>query len=307
LKLSTFDLFKHVTGEECIELDDRQLEQLQRLLKEILCDVVDVCESNNIAYSLGGGSALGAVRHQGFIPWDDDIDLNMPRADYERFLEAFAREKGDQYWIHTPETTDNYGLLHTRLRRKGTSVRTKEDFYTDECGAMADVFVVENCYDNAVLRTLHGIACMALGLGLSCRKFFRDRRQLMALVKDIPKARRICRLKIALGFFTAVFSINWWTRLANRCYSACKNNQSQRVVIPSGRKHFFGEIYQRSAVCQYQKLPFEGYSLNCVRDTDAYLGRLYGDYLSPPPETEREKHVYFPPFSLGGFSESEKE
>ncbi len=81
LHLSTVDAFKHIHTQACVELDDEQLQQLQHVLNGILRDIVTVCEQNDIRYTLGGGPALGAFRHHNVIPWDDAIDINMPRAD----------------------------------------------------------------------------------------------------------------------------------------------------------------------------------------------------------------------------------
>ena len=301
MNLSTVDVFKHIDSEQCLTLSDDQLSALQDVMRGILFDIVDVCEAHGLRYSMGGGSALGAVRHQDMIPWDDDIDLNMPRRDYERFVEIFAKEHGDRYWVHTPAKTDNYGLLLARVRRKGTYVKTREDFWTDECGAFVDIFIVENVPDAAWLRKLHGLGCMAFGLALSCRKFFRDRKPLMELAKGNKELERVFRVKIALGFVTALLSINAWTRLADKWNGMCRNEQSRYVSIPVGRKHYFKETYRREEICSYQMLPFHGRRVSCVADTKTYMTRLYGaDYMTPPKDADKEKHVFLTPFDLGG-------
>ena len=118
--LVTFDAFKHNQSEMCQALDSEQLARLQHVLLEMLDDIILVCSREGIDYMLGGGSALGAARHQGMIPWDDDIDLNMTRADVQRFIPAFEAAFSDKYWIHTPEKSDNYALLMPQIRKKGT-------------------------------------------------------------------------------------------------------------------------------------------------------------------------------------------
>lgn len=291
--LSTVDAFKHIHSDSAILLDDSQLHKLQETLNSILDDVISVCDKYGIVYTLGGGSVLGAVRHNGFIPWDDDIDINMTRADYNKFIPLFSREFGDKYWIHTPEDTDNYGLSLARIRLKDTIVKTKEDFFNDECGAFVDLFVVENTFDNAILRMIHGLGCMAFGLALSCRKFWRDRKYLLELADGNSKLLRVFRFKVFLGFLIAWGSMNFWTRTTNKWNALCKNDNSKFVCIPVGRKHFFGELYKRSDVCDTVDVLYEGKLRKCPANYDMYLTALYGDYMQIPKEEDRELHVFF--------------
>lgn len=298
MNLSTVSLFKQLRPDKCIVLDDVRLKALQNTLLEILKDVTAFCEKHGIRYTLGGGSALGAVRHGGFIPWDDDVDINMPRADYNRFIELFAAELGGQYWLHTPEHTPEYNLLLARVRKRGTSVVTREDFFNDECGAFVDIFVVENTPDNAVVRFLHGFGSMAFGFLHSCRKFYRERKPLMQLADGDASVTTVFRLKIAIGFFTSFLPMQTWTRLANAWNSACKNAASRYVSIPVGRKHYFGELYLRADVCRCRPTTFEGERVYLPENTHAYLSSLYGDYTAIPDEQNREKHIVFEPFIL---------
>ena len=88
------DAFKNLKSGDLVTVDDEMLKKIQNVLLGILDDIITVCEKYKIPYTLGGGSVLGAVRHQGFIPWDDDIDVNFSRRDYERFIPAFRKEFG---------------------------------------------------------------------------------------------------------------------------------------------------------------------------------------------------------------------
>lgn len=291
--LSTFDAFKHLHSDGMVMLDDPQLRKLQQTLLGILDDIDAVCGKYNISYTLGGGSCLGAIRHQGFIPWDDDIDINFSRAEYRRFIPLFRREFGDKYWVHTPEETDNYALLFARVRLKGTRVRTRDDFFNDECGAFVDLFIIENTFDNPVLRAIHGLGCMAFGLLLSCRKFWRDRKFLLPMARESRGLRRVFRIKIALGWLLSWGSVNFWTRAANRWDALCKNDRSEYVAIPAGRKRFFGELYPREAVCRGVDVTYEGRTLQCPRDYKMYLTALYGDYMTPPKQEDRELHAFW--------------
>ena len=119
MKLSTMLLLKNanIDYSDYIHLDGDMLRKYQLALLEITDDIVEVCEQEHITYQLSGGSCLGAVRHKGFIPWDDDMDINMLGDHFERFIKTFQKKYGDKYWIHTCHTKD-YGLLVSRIRLK---------------------------------------------------------------------------------------------------------------------------------------------------------------------------------------------
>lgn len=283
-----------------VVLDDEKLHALQKTLNMILADIVSVCDENDITYTLGGGSALGAVRHHGFIPWDDDIDINMPRRDYDRFIPIFTRKFGWKYWIHTPQGTKGYNLLLSRIRLKGTSVVTREDFQNKEAGAFVDLFVMENAYNNPLIRTVHGLFCYGFGFLVSCRKFYRDRKQMMKMAKDAgeDKMSGVFRLKIVIGFLISFISLDTLVRAGDNCNRFCKNYNSKYVTVPTGRKYFFGEMYLRKDVCRIRKVMYDGNLYNVPLNTDLYLTNLYGDYMKLPSKDQIEKHIFFKPFYL---------
>lgn len=293
MKLSTFDSLKRVMPEGGFTLSGEQLSRLQETLLFMLRDIAALAQENGLCITLGGGTALGAWRYGGFIPWDDDIDLNIPRADHDRLLALLAEQRADKYWIHTPDRTHNYGILSTRIRLKGTRVKMREDAYGDECGATIDLFPIEDTYDDPVRRRLHGLRCMSLGFLLSCRKFYRDRKTLRAYAKQTPSLRPAVFVKTFIGFLISPGSVDFWTRAADRVYRSCRRNGSRYVVIPTGRKHFFGELYRRSDFFPAKPMAFEGRTYACPADINGYLTRLYGDYQAVPAVEEQEKHVYF--------------
>lgn len=292
MRLSTVDAFKHLRSDSCYYLTADELSRLQETLKGILFDIADLCRANGLRYYLAGGTALGAVRHQGFIPWDDDVDILMPREDFVR-LAAIVRESfPDRYWVHVPGETDGYPLLLGRILQKGTEIRTREDFFNDECGVFVDIFLLENTPDNPILRFFHGFGSLSFGFLVSCRKFFRDRSFLMQLAGKDTALRRVFSRKIFLGFFTAFLSLDQWIRTADRWNGQCRNGQSRFVAVPAGRKYYFGELYPREAFSDGADVSFEGRTLRLMRDPALYLTRLYGDYSQPPSPEHRESHAY---------------
>ena len=118
MNLSTNDTVKRLSPHDGVaELSGDTLLRLQKVLTEMLRDVVGICRDHGIDYTLGGGVCLGAVRHGGFIPWDDDIDFNIPRRDASRLLQVLRETRSEKYWVHDVRSTDNYtlGLIRVRL------------------------------------------------------------------------------------------------------------------------------------------------------------------------------------------------
>ncbi len=293
MALETTALFKHIDSEEGIVLEGDLLKKYQGYLLGIADDIVSVFEKYNINYNLSGGSALGAVRHHGFIPWDDDMDFNIFGKDHERFVECFNKEYGDKYNLQYYKSP-NYGLAFMRVRKRGTVYRNHLDVGEKEenSGFSMDIFIMENVFDNVILRNIHGILCMFCGLMLSSRKFYSNRSFFKELSKKNPEIKRSVNTKIWIGRLISFISLEKWAEITDKCHSLCKNNKSKYVTIPTGRRHYFNEMYLRKNMEETIVMPFEGRNWKVAKGYDAYFKALYGnDYMTPPPEDKREKHV----------------
>lgn len=297
MDLSTFDAFKRMTADGAVAVEGEDLKRLQVCLLTILDDLAAVCREEGIVWTLGGGSVLGAVRHQGFIPWDDDLDVNMPRGEWSRFRAALLARFGEKYAIYEPGDPKDYSLAFPRIRLRGTRVVTREDVLAKdvEPGAFVDVFILENTFDSGLLRAFHGLGSLLLGFCYSCRKQFRERR----LLRRWGLNDAAFRLKRLIGLPLAVLPLGVWTRLWDGWNRLCRNDASHLVTFPVGRKHFFGELAPRAELGESAVAEFEGRKVNIPKDASAYLTRLYGPcYMTPPPESVRERHVVFEPLVL---------
>ena len=292
MNLSTFEAFKSARKADMIVPNDDQLVAIQAILLHMLLDVKEYCDTHDLTYLLSGGSVLGAIRHGGFIPWDDDVDLFMPRPDYERFIEGFAEHFGDKYWIDSPEHTPEVGIPIARIRLEGTHAVLYNDIPTEHDGVSIDIFVLESVPNNPVLRYLHGIHCMTVGFAFSCSRIARDKQKYLELADDNERLKRIIGIKAAIGRMVSFKTTDSWCNTVKSVYSAYSDEDSCYISCPSGRLHYFGEMYKRSDFLPPHDVLFEGIGFKAPHIPERYLEILYGDWHSLPPVEKRERHGY---------------
>lgn len=301
VKLSTDDLVKRMRSADEIELSDSQVDELQRISMMIASDVIDCCDFLGVSYTLSGGTCLGALRHRGFIPWDDDMDINVSGEGYQKLMDELRRRYRNKYWFLAPGGDLKTGQAITRITMQGTRVRTYGDVDFEHCGLGIDLFRIENAPDNKALRKLHGLSCMAMGLFLSCRRYYELRDMFLLSLEEGTDAYTSIRTKIRIGKLLSFAKLETWAKWTDKVYSLCKNNASRYVVIPAGRRHYFKETYERSMFFPSVEADFEGMRWKVPADTDTYMKALYGpDYMTPPPPEDRERHIVLE-FDLGEF------
>lgn len=147
-----------------IEISKDELRRLQLNLLEMLIEIDRICRKYNINYSLDGGTLLGAVRHGGFIPWDDDIDVIMRREEYQKFYKACRKDLDKtRFFLQEYRTDRHYRWGYEKLRRKGTEfVRLGQEHLKSVGGIFVDIFVVDNVPDHPAARRLHLFACFIM-------------------------------------------------------------------------------------------------------------------------------------------------
>lgn len=289
--LSTYGILKNANAKNKMELTDDMLKQLQKSLYGILVDFADTCKKNNLYYSLCGGTALGAIRHQGFIPWDDDIDVFMTRESYNKLLQIFEKELGTKYYLHSPEITPELGMPIVQLMKKNTAFKSCSTPNCKESGIYIDICILENAPNNMILRSIHGVGSLIFGLCLSCARFYKNRSYLLEMYDGSEdEAIHAIKRKAAIGFFLSFFSLSLWSKINMKWNSIYKNNSSKYVVCPAGIKHYFGEIFKREEYCKTRDIVFEGSTFQIIVDAENALTRLYGNFREIPPVEKREKH-----------------
>ena len=252
------------------------LAQIQERGLGMLRFVDDICRRENLTYWLSGGTLLGAVRHKGFIPWDDDVDVMMPRPDYERFLEAAQRYSGGGYEIVHPRFTREYAMPWARVRDLGTQVDLTHMVKYGADTLFADIFPVEALPDSETM----------------CRLYFKRVRLRDILLKcsrktDLWSNERLKVLKRALMAVTSLLPTaayaRWMDRFCRRgSYERAKHRGVALITHYGSRECMPAEVFDGTV-----EVDFCGGRFPAPAGWDTYLRRLYGDYMQLPPEEKR--------------------
>ena len=143
--------------------DDKTLRHLQKVQLMMLKDFIKICENNDILYFINGGSLLGTIRHEGFIPWDDDIDLMMFRKDFEKLDSIFDNENNEKYRLINVLNEETYHYTFARIMLKNTIF---EEWWADQVdytqNIFIDIFILDNIPDKGFKRSIHKWKCFAL-------------------------------------------------------------------------------------------------------------------------------------------------
>lgn len=269
------------------------LEQHQQILYEILYMVDDFCRAHDIPYFLVGGTLLGAVRHQGIIPWDDDADIAMTRENYERFIKLFHAEGVGGYELLDLVHTEGFLFPFAKMRKIFTSSSAAEASYIN---IEIDIFVYDGCGDTLqeaqenFLKTRNKIQKFANLFLLKFNKSYDCwKSKIVYLIKDFPKD---------LFMFYPMWIFPHWKKsyisgLISQCtkYSVSDAKYSACIVWGIYGK---GEIQLSSSFLNLEKMRFGTRYLPVPSGWHAYLSGLYGDYMTPPPENKRRiKHASY--------------
>ena len=256
------------------------LRKLQLCELEILDEFVRICEKRRLRYYIAGGTLLGAVRHGGFIPWDDDIDVEMPRRDYELFAKYCAEDLSEDYFYQTPDTDPHYFLTYAKLRKNNTffyEQRFKDSKFRK--GIFIDIFPLDYAMKPcAAERFLFDL--MAVG---------NRRGQVDSGEKYVPYKKIRGRLCYALY---KLFSPKGAVRLRKTLTGiSARLSRKKYYASYSGAYGYSGEIFCADWYSPTERIEFEGRSCNAPSNADMVLTTLYGkDYMKIPPESERRIH-----------------
>lgn len=243
------------------------LEEQKQIQLNILAKVDQFCEENNLRYSLGGGTLLGAVRHKGFIPWDDDIDIMMPRPDYDKFVHNFNGYDKD-LTCAAHEIDKNFIQIFAKVYNNKTLL--KEQSLQDPLGIFIDVFPIDG--------------------------FPSDERTVTKYVRKITFLRKLLQIKnldnklrwkrIIAKSILYFFPVNYLQKRMQKAIKEYPFEESLYAGATCGR-YKEKERYQRDVFEKYTTLDFENRNFKVIKEYDLYLKQHYGDYMKLPPVEEQ--------------------
>lgn len=264
-----------------------ELRHLQMVILGIMKDIDDLCREHNIEYYLLGGSAIGAIRHKGFIPWDDDLDIIMTDENYRKFLDVCHREL-DTTKYYLQEGLKDWSMYFSKVRLKGTKL-VEGVTYTDNPdlqGIYVDVFKMDNVSSNK----------MKAHWQYFCAKYFLcyqlaargDREQTFGLKK---------RLMIMLSFPLKWKALRSWFRKQVERYNG---KTADYLGFFYGRTTFRTSIVRKDVFGMPIYVPFEDTQLCVAEHYHEYLTHMFGDYMTPPP-IEQQVGLHLTEVNFGGY------
>ena len=280
------------------------MDELQQELLKILKAFIEVCDKHHLTYFLVGGSCLGAARHQGFIPWDDDIDVGMPRPDYDKFIQLQKEYEGTPFFIQTWKSDPRYTYNYGKLRDSSTTY-------------------IENFYYKH--RINHGVWIDIFPIDGMAYKFDKPREKYARRVKFIWRQSflsylpQLLRKVHARTFFTDIllnivavlfypFDIAHYRRKISEKHMIKIPYEEAEVVANLGGINAKKEAMPKKLFLETTKLKFEDIEVCVPKDFDSYLTYLYNDWRKWPPKDKQVGHHHDKGISLTqGYEEYMKE
>ena len=261
-------------------MEAESLKKLQNTELKILEAVTDLCERNGIKYFLDSGTLIGAIRHNGFIPWDDDIDINMPYEDYCRFLEIAPAELGPNYYIQNYQTEDHFYRSYTKVCLNGTKVLPLEwENWDIHHGAWVDISPM--LYSDSEKDIQRKRRIYRYASWLQKRNYYRS-----CLICDGKTFKK--RVTYLLLSLLCVIPMKLRKKLHGRMLKYVFSQTDGRYICRCslGIRKFEKSSYM-GPDC-YRR--FEHLNLRVPSDYDTVLRSEYGDYMQIPPEDKRGTH-----------------
>jgi len=269
--------------------EESVLKKLQEVELELLHDFIEICEKHSLQFFGFGGTAIGALRHQGFIPWDDDIDLALNRADYEKLCEIIDKEYNDKYYILRYETNKNYPLHTARMCKKGT-IFHEHAMKNVDCsfGIFLDLYAFDNVPDDdAAMKRQAILVWIYSKLLILCSI---EQPNLVG-ISGFKKNLVLFLCEIAYKFFKLIHlsTDSVYYKAKNLCTKYNNQETTRLAYLPEARP--YASMIKRTDLYPLQKLKFEDVEIYFPKDINAILEPYYGDtYMTLPPEEKRYNH-----------------
>lgn len=249
-----------------------ELQHLQRVILIIAKYVDDLCKKNDIQYFLLGGSAIGAIRHKGYIPWDDDLDIVMDNKNYDKFVKV-CREQLDTEKYYFQEGYVDWPMPFSKIKLRGT-VLEEPGAYTNkenERGIYLDVFKMENCPSSSIGQRWQYFCAKYLLCYCLLERGWDE-------VTGIKKMMMLAAFPVKIGFIR---------KFLRKQVEKWNGKDTKYCGLFSGRYRYAKSFYKKELFAQSIYVPFEDIELPVAVGYDKLLTQIFGDYMTPPPAREQ--------------------
>ena len=269
-----------------MDITNDQLQQLKSIELAMLDEFVRICDANGIDYFLSGGTCLGAARHKGFIPWDDDIDVGMLREDYDRFAQACKTELSDGFIFQDMNTEPNCGLVFGKIRKNGTVYsETYSSHIAMSQGVWIDIFPYDQVSNDSTERNKQ-----------YRRVSFLKNLYIIKCSYKFPQNKGNMQ-KIAYYFAKALCTFipqKWIINRVDKAMRTHNQDDSCRYAMPFGGAYSIEvETEELARLHDLTSIEFEGKQYKTFADWDGYLTKHYGNYMQLPPKEKRRAGVHY--------------
>ena len=263
---------------------EEDLQKLRQVQLDILAEVIRICDKHSIRWFTDGGTTIGAVRHQGFIPWDDDVDIAMLREDYDKFLRVAPKEINSGYVVAHYEFDKNTPFYFAKVRRENTLfVEEAVKDLNIHHGIYIDIFPYDVVPINKGVRSRHKKKIQLYSRQLSYRTTStgdkNETNKLKYFLKTLYK--KITR------YFLMPFKKSYFYEKLDRQYRKYVASDSQ-LISPCIGGDF---VVNKNEIFPTIKMPFESIFVEVPKNYDDILRQSFGDYMQLPPENKRFNHA----------------
>lgn len=265
------------------EYDDKTLRHLQSLELMILKEFIRICEENNLTYYMYAGSLLGTIRHQGFIPWDDDLDVIMFRDDFDKFKEIFMSTPNEKLTLLCNETEEDYFHLLSKLMLKGTFF--EEDWVNQvnfSIGINMDIFVLDDLSNDKFKRNYQ-----------LKKSFLYNKLLIMSMIKldNLPFLTKVVTHGGYYILNLLKIKPRWLNKRCLNFLNKYRDDNAECVFDISATAEEYPQIFNKRKFKIVKKAKFENIEVNVPGNYDEILKSLYGDYMQLPPKEDRYNHI----------------
>lgn len=270
-------------------LTNEDIKKLHTVLLDMYKEIKTVCEKYDIRLIAAGGTSLGAIRHHGFIPWDDDMDIFLFRADYERLKTIFDEELGKDFYLLAPGSKQGANCFLPRIMKKNTTLLGMIDETSPyPNGIYIDINIIEYAPEGDFAFKAKAFWADALRIISYSVYWYQYRSKSFREYMLTSKRANYYRLRMYLGKLCSFSTAENWFALYDRFV---QGNASKIFTVPSGSKKYAGERLTLDVVKPLKKVFFEDTDIFVFNNYDWYLSNLYGKYMDIPSIVNREYHL----------------